>query len=153
MQNAQASDLRSRFKSCGDHLSLYMPVRIDGAENVEVGNNVGIGPFVHMWGGGGIKIGNNVGIGAHTAIASQGHDTYKEVMSKTLTQKPVVIEDNADIGTHCVILPGVTIGKGAMVGAGTIVSMDVKPFTVVATGRKREEWPRRLVGRAREVNV
>ena len=141
-QNSQRAHLISSFKSCGQNVSLYMPVCIDGAENVEVGNNVGIAPFVHMWGGGGIKIGNGVMIGAHTAITSQGHDHTKEVMYGTLTQNPVVIEDGAMIGTHCIILPGVTIGKGAVVGAGSVITMNVEPHTIVSTGRKREEWPR-----------
>ena len=119
-----------------------MPVCIDGAENVEVGNNVGIAPFVHMWGGGGIKIGDGVMIGAHTAITSQGHDHTKECLYGTLTQNPVVIEDGAMIGTHCIILPGVTIGKGAVVGAGSVITANVKPQTIVVTGRNWQEWPR-----------
>jgi maltose O-acetyltransferase len=141
-QNAQRTRLISRFKSCGQNVSLYMPVCIEGAENVEVGNNVGIAAFVHMWGGGGIKIGNGVMIGAHTAITSEGHDHTKECMYGTLTQNPVVIEDSAVIGTHCIILPGVTIGKGAVVGAGSVITMNVEAHTIVVTGRKREEWPR-----------
>jgi maltose O-acetyltransferase len=150
-RNAQLTRLKATLKSCGKNVSVYMPVRIDGAENVEVGDNVGIAPFVHMWGGGGIKIGNCVMIGAHTAITSEGHDINKEIMYGTLTQKPVIIEDNADIGAHCLILPGVTIGKGAVIGAGSVISMNVKPLTIVVTGRQREEWPRRFVGRQREL--
>ena len=142
VQNAQRTSLISRFKSCGENVSLYMPVCIDGAENVEVGNNVGIAPFVHMWGGGGIKIGNGVMIGAHTAITSQGHDYTKECAFGTLSKNPVVIEESAMIGTHCIILPGVTIGKGAVVGAGSVITTNVKPHTIVVTGRKREEWAR-----------
>jgi maltose O-acetyltransferase len=142
VQNAQRTRLISSFKSCGQNVSVYMPVCIDGAENVEVGNNVGIAPFVHMWGGGGIKIGDGVMIGAHTAITSQGHDHTKECMYGTLTQNPVVIEDGAMIGTHCIILPGVTIGKGAVVGAGSVITANVKPQTIVVTGRNWQEWPR-----------
>ena len=141
-QNSQRAHLISSFKSCGQNVSLYMPVCIDGAENVEVGNNVAIAPFVHMWGGGGIKIGNGVMIGAHTAITSQGHDHTKECLYGTRTQNPVVIEDGAMIGTHCIILPGVTIGKGAVVGAGSVITANVKPQTIVVTGRNRHEWPR-----------
>jgi maltose O-acetyltransferase len=144
-QNAQGAHLIARFKSCGQKVSVYMPVRIDGADKVEVGTNVSIGPFVHMWGGGGIRIGDGVMIGAHTAITSEGHDHTKECMYGTLTQNPVVIEDGAMIGTHCIILPGVTIGKGAVVGAGSVITTNVKPHTIVVTGRKREEW-RRPVG-------
>ena len=45
--------------------------------------------------------------------------------------KPVVINDDAWIGTHAVIMPGVTIGKGAIVGAGSIVTKNVEAYTVV----------------------
>lgn len=45
--------------------------------------------------------------------------------------KPIVIEDDAWIGMNCLILKGVTIGRGAVVGAGSVVTKDVPPFTVV----------------------
>ena len=143
LQNAQRTGLLSRFKSCGRDVSIYMPVRIDNPEQVEVGSNVGIGPFVHMWGGGGIKIGNRVMIGAHVALTSQGHDWHREIMSGTLVNAPIIIEDDASIGTHCVILPGVTIGKGAVIGAGSVINRNVDPNTIVVTGRKRQDYPRR----------
>lgn len=127
-----------------------MPIRIDGAENVELGDDVAIGPFVHMWGLGGIKIGNRVMIGAHSAITSEGHDFYKDFMHGTHIQRQVVIEDDAAIGAHCAILPGVTIGKGALVGAGSVVTVNVKPYSIMVTGRERQEWPRRLIGTRRE---
>ena len=46
--------------------------------------------------------------------------------------KPVRIEAWADIGTNAVILPGVTVGRGAIVGAGAVVTHDVPPFAIVA---------------------
>jgi maltose O-acetyltransferase len=144
LQNAQRARLISRFKACGQKVSLYMPVRIDGAETVEIGDNVSIGPFVNIWGQGGIKIGSGVLIGAHTEIASAGHDFTKEFMKETLVKNPIVIEDNVWIGAHCIILPGVVIGKGALVGAGSVVSRNVEPYTIVVTGRERQEWPRRF---------
>src|SRR5260370_16853396 len=81
VQNAQRTRLISSFKSCGQNVSVYMPVCIDGAENVEVGNNVGIAPFVHMWGGGGIKIGDGLIILPHTPITSHRHDHTKKCLS------------------------------------------------------------------------
>jgi acetyltransferase-like isoleucine patch superfamily enzyme len=49
-----------------------------------------------------------------------------------VNSKPIVIEDNVWIGMHCTILKGITIGEGAIVGAGSVVSRDVAPWTVVA---------------------
>ena len=45
---------------------------------------------------------------------------------------PVVIEDNADIGTSATILPGVTIGNGAIIGAGAVVNKDIPAMTIAA---------------------
>ncbi|MEP7146052.1 MAG: acyltransferase, partial [bacterium] len=47
-------------------------------------------------------------------------------------RKPVLIEDDVWIGANCFILKGVTIGKGSIVGAGSVVNNDVKPFSIYA---------------------
>ena len=71
-------------------------------------------------------------------------------MYGTNFRRQVIIEDGVWISSHCVILPGVTIGEGALVGAGSVVTTNVKPYSVVVTGRNREEWRRPLVGERRE---
>lgn len=58
---------------------------------------------------------------ATETIASQGCDSW-----------PVRIEDDAWLGAHAIVLPGVTIGCGAVVGAGALVNCDVAPFSIVA---------------------
>ena len=108
-----------------------MPVIIDGPENVEIGAGVGISPFVHIWGAGGVKIGNGVMIGSHSAITSLTHDHTAAVMNQTLVRRPVVIEDNVWIGAHSIIMPGIIIGEGAVVGAGSVVTKNVEPFSIV----------------------
>jgi acetyltransferase-like isoleucine patch superfamily enzyme len=52
-------------------------------------------------------------------------------MYNTIVAKPIVIEDDVWIGTHSVIMPGVTIRKGAVVGAGAVVTKDVDAFSIV----------------------
>lgn len=131
LQNAQRARLISALKSCGQNVSLYMPVLIDGAENVTIGDDVGIAPFGHMWGDGGIRIGNRVMIGSHCAVSSLTHDYGEENMKNTLLRTEVVIEDDVWIGGHCVIMRGITIGKGAVVGAGSVVTKDVEPYAIV----------------------
>jgi acetyltransferase-like isoleucine patch superfamily enzyme len=54
------------------------------------------------------------------------------IIETDLVIKPVRIGAWADIGVNAVILPGVTVGKGAIVGAGAVVTKDVPPFAVVA---------------------
>ena len=130
-ENAQRLYLIRRFKSRGQNVSVHMPVCISGAENITVGDNASLGAFVQMWGEGGIQIGNRVMIGSHTAITSLTHDYRAECMQKTLLRRRVVIGDDVWIGAHCVVMPGITVGKGAVVGAGSIVTKDVEPYSIV----------------------
>lgn len=77
-----------------------------------------------------IVIGNNVAISNHvTIIDSDSHVLTHEGYKMT---KPIIIEDNVWIGTRAVILKGVTIGEGAVVAAGAVVTKDVPPHTIVA---------------------
>lgn len=77
-----------------------------------------------------MKIGNNVDIAQEVNIWTEQHDynspTYASVC------KPVKIEDYVWIASRATVLPGVTIGKGAVVASGAIVTKDVPPYTVVA---------------------
>ena len=89
--------------------------------------------FIHS--AGGVFIGRHVGIGPAVKIISSKHaeaGRHIPILLSPLEFAPVHIEDNADIGTGAVILPGVRIGKGAQVGAGSVVSRDVPAFAVVA---------------------
>jgi acetyltransferase-like isoleucine patch superfamily enzyme len=60
-----------------------------------------------------------------------GEDTSMPIIHTPILFEPVVIEDDADIGTGAILLPGVTVGKGAQVGAGAVVSRNVDSYTVV----------------------
>lgn len=76
-----------------------------------------------------LTIGNNVSIAGYVHIYTMEHD----IDSVTFAERgePVVIEDYAVIGTRVTILPGVRIGKGAVVASGAVVTKDVAPFMVV----------------------
>ena len=110
---------------------LHWPVVIEGGQRVVVGDDVAIGAFVHIWGGGGVTIGDRVLIASHTAITSLSHDYAGERIHGTQQKAPIVIEDDVWIGTHSVILPGVQIGKGAVVGAGSVVTKNVPSRSIV----------------------
>jgi acetyltransferase-like isoleucine patch superfamily enzyme len=131
LDEAQYEDLIAKFKSCGRDIKMFYPVSILGAENMVLGDNVTIDSFTHIWGQGGIRIGNRVMIASNTSITTLTHDHSKECMQKTLLKKEIVIEDDVWIGAHCTILPGVTIGKGAVVGAGSVVTKNVEPYAIV----------------------
>ncbi len=131
VENKRAAFFLRGLKHHGIDVSIRQPVCFEGIEFIEVGNDVSIAAFVHMWGYGGIKIGNRVMIGSHSSISTITHDYTKEQMYNTIVAKPIVIEDDVWIGTHSVIMPGVTIRKGAVVGAGAVVTKDVDAFSIV----------------------
>ena len=125
--------LLKSFRSCGSNVTIHMPVTIVTPECVEVGANVSIAHYVHIWGAGGLIIGDDVMIGTHTSISTVTHDYSVEdaPMSSTLILKPVVIESDVWIGSNAVILPGVRIGNGAVIGAGCVVTRDVGAMEIV----------------------
>lgn len=77
----------------------------------------------------GIYIGDNVGIAHNTKIYTLGHD-LDDPQFKT-KGAPVHINDNAFVFSNVLIMPGVTIGEGAIVLAGSVVTKDVEPWTIV----------------------
>ncbi len=110
---------------------------------LRIGDNVGIsGTTISC--SEAITIGNNVLIGSGCLITdTDGHpmDAEKRRQTSSYTDvinSPVVIADDAFIGSRSIILKGVTIGQGAVVGAGSVVTKDVPPFTVVAGNPARE---------------
>jgi maltose O-acetyltransferase len=76
-----------------------------------------------------VTIGNNVSIAGEVRIYSMEHDIESSDFAES--GGPVVIEDYAVIGTRVIILPGVTVGRGAVVASGAVVTKDVPPYTVV----------------------
>lgn len=143
MDDNKLNNLIGQFKKCGANVTIFMPVIIQNPENVEIGNQVSIAPFVHMWGLGGIKIGDRVMIASHCALTSLSHDYGQEFMNTTQTQGEINIEDDVWIGAHSVVLPGVTIGRGAVIGAGSIVTHDIAPYTI-AFGMPARRYKKRV---------
>ena len=76
-----------------------------------------------------IRIGDQATVSQGVKLCSAGHDISSKIME--LTYAPIVIGDNAWVAGWSIILPGVTIGKGAVVAAGTVVTRDVDPWAVV----------------------
>ena len=114
---------------------------------IAIGSHCYVGPGTRIWSGTKIEIGDHVLIAhnvsimdnlthpmdpmarrAHfSGIVGKGH-----ALSIDLEDRPVVIARDVWIGAHSVILRGVTVGEGAIVGAGSIVTKDVKPYSLVA---------------------
>lgn len=109
-------------------------------DNVKIGDGTRIGSFCDI--GSGVLIGENCNIQAHVTISNGckiGNNVFIAPNSSLLNDKfplsecltPPVIEDDAVIGGCAVILPNLTIGKGSVVAAGSVVTKDVPPRTVV----------------------
>ena len=109
---------------------LFPPFYADFGKNISFGKNVFINSNCHFQDQGGITIGDGVLIGHNVVLATATHDLAPS-KSRKLHYKPIVIGDNAWIGSNSVILQGVTIGEWAVVAAGAVVIKDVEPYTVV----------------------
>ena len=123
--------LMSQFAACGEGVSIQLPVVINNADHLRLGARGSINAFVHIWALGGVTIGDDTLVASHVAITSLTHDPHAKLFSDSHQARPVVIGRNVWIGTHAVILPGVTIGDGAIIGAGAVVTRDVAPGAVV----------------------
>jgi acetyltransferase-like isoleucine patch superfamily enzyme len=148
---------RSNFASVGDNVVIERGVLVFEPQSITIGSNVYIGHYVILRGyqqnqmtigddtwigqacyinsAGGVEIGSKVGIGPGVRIMSSQHgEEGREVpvLLCDLEFARVRIMDETDIGMGAILLPGVTIGKGAIVGAGAVVTKDVDPYAVVA---------------------
>lgn len=117
------------------------PMDIRNSNCIKIGDNVQINDYVHISGIQSVCIGNNVLIASKVFISDNNHGSYNMSYSdnplsipkeRDLTSKPILIEDNVWLGESVCVLPGVTIGKGAIVGALSVVTKNVEPYTIVA---------------------
>jgi len=111
---------------------MFPPFYTDCGINIKVGKNVFINACCRFQDQGGIEIGDNCLIGHNTTIATLNHDFNPEKRAN-LTPSPVKIGKNVWIGSDCTILPGVEIGDGAIIGAGSVVTKSI-PSNSVAVG-------------------
>lgn len=123
-----------RLKKCGNNFTCCSGVKIHSAKKIIVGNNVRIGENSYINGLGGLKIGNNVYMGPQIFMWTNNHN-YNTPTSLpfdgTSTNCPITIDDNVWIGARASIIPGVTIGEGAVIAMCSVVTKDVPPCAVV----------------------
>jgi maltose O-acetyltransferase len=82
---------------------------------------------------GNLIIGDRVSIAPRVTLVTSSHPNQSRIRGfAPVAQGPIVIEDDAWLGAGCVVLPGVRIGRGAVVGANSVVQQDVAPLHVVA---------------------
>lgn len=117
------------FPAMGEGSRVSAPLSGVRFHNVRIGRNVIVMPGCLMMSAGGITIEDGAMIAANVQLISNNHDLYER---QVITCRPVRIGTNAWIGAGATILPGVTIGDNAVVGAASVVTRDVAPDTIVA---------------------
>ena len=151
----------SNFKSIGINCQISTKASFYGMERIEIGDNVRIDDFCIISAGeGGIKIGSNIHIachnsiigaarieledysmvGGHSAIYSSTDDFSGDYLIgpniderfTNVINKPVTLKKYSVIGSHCVVLPGVTLHEGAAIGAMSLVKKDVGEYALWA---------------------
>jgi len=103
--------------------------------NIEVRNYCSINPYSILYGHGGLRIGSRVRIAAHVVIVPGSHcikPSAIPIMSLGVIKLPIVIQDNVWIGAGAKVLGGVTIHKGAVIGANAVVTWDIPENAIVA---------------------
>lgn len=121
--------LHKVFPYLGENCRVEIPFSGVRTANVKFGRNVIVMPGCLMMSAGGITIDDDVMVAANVQLISNNHDLQNR---HVITCKPVHICRHVWIDAGSTILPGVTVGENAVIGAGSIVTHDVEPNTIVA---------------------
>jgi acetyltransferase-like isoleucine patch superfamily enzyme len=126
--------LRRYFGALGAQTSVSFGTRILEPARIRVGQRSTIPNTSVIDGRGGLAIGNDCLIGFENVILTSTHESSRldlPIRAQGMYQAPVRIGDDVWTGCRVVIVPGVTIGDHAIVGAGSVVTRDVPPWAVV----------------------
>jgi len=137
--SSQAVIVRPELVEVGSHVAIDMWVYL--STQAVLGNYIHIAPSVSIIGGAPALLTmedfTNIGSGGRIVCATD--DFMQGLISpvvplehRTVINKPVTFKRYATLGVNCTILPGVTLGEGCIVGAGSVVTRDTKPWTVYA---------------------
>ena len=153
-------NVKAKLKKCGENVRIYPLAKLAYPHVIELGNYCRIRDFVFIfagqgviigdysdlqpgsviWGGGTTIIGHRVSVGPGTVLLSAVYSHEKGLKmvdglpkgsSKALYGK-LVIGDDVYIGANCTLMPEITVGEGAIIGAGSFVNKNIEPWTIVA---------------------
>jgi len=151
-------NVKEKLKKCGKDVRIHPLSKICKPEVVELGDFSRIGDFVFIWGGTGTYIGKysdlqvrsliwgggetivgdyvSVGVGSILLSAAYSHreglrmvDHVPEGHNKVIIGR-LIIENDVYIGANCTIMPNITIGEGAIIGACSLVNKDIEPWSI-----------------------
>ena len=126
--------IRVQGAKVGKGVTFYPGIKINPAINLSIGNYVDLAWGVIITTKGGVEIGDRALIGYRTQIISANHvipENKGSIFGAGHIAKKVIIKKDVWIGANCIITSGVTIGEGSVVAAGSVVTKDVTPFTIV----------------------
>jgi acetyltransferase-like isoleucine patch superfamily enzyme len=127
---------RRRLRRLGSGCTIEKTVSFRSAEQIEIGNRVVIGPFSVIWASehARLVIEDDVLLGPHVTLLTANHGIRavdRPIRDQPQVEREIRIARGAWIGAQAVVLPGVTVGEGAVVAAGAVVNRDVRPFEIV----------------------
>lgn len=137
----------------GRGTTIHTGARFYDTRKIKIGNDTIIGEGTLLDGRESLIIGDHVDIASEVMIYNSEHDIEDDNFNAK--SAPVTIEDYVFVGPRSIILPGVTIGRGAVVAAGAVVTKDVPPFAIVGgvpakiIGERKNKELRYRLGRAR----
>ncbi|KVS41215.1 sugar O-acetyltransferase [Burkholderia ubonensis] len=131
-----ADEVRALFsdligKEVDESFLLIPPFYTAGGVDISVGRNVFVNQNCTFYDLGGLDIADDVMIGPNVSLITTGHPIEPSRRRDFVVAKPIVIERNVWIGAGATIIGGVTVGENSVVGAGSVVTKDVPPNTLV----------------------
>ena len=120
------------FKKMGKHVNIEHGAFFGSGREIEIGDYSGLGINCRV--GGPLSIGRDVMMGPDVMIYTRNHGISRVDIPMRLQvapRKPVVIGDDVWIAARVIILPGVNIGKGALLAAGAVITKDVPEYAIV----------------------
>ena len=134
------------YRLCGIQIGrgsvIHMGARFFLPKNIKIGQGTILGDHIFLDGRAKLTIGNHVDIASEVMIYNSEHDLTSETMKAR--EEAVTIGDYVFIGPRAVILPGVSIGEGAVIAAGAVVTKNVAPKMVVGGVPAKEIGPRQI---------
>ena len=115
-----------------DKLHIIPPFYTEFGKNIKLGKGVFINTCCHFQDNGGIEIGDGAMLGNNVTIVTLNHDLNPATRANAFPQ-PVKIGKKVWLGANCTILPGVSIGDNAVIGAGSVVVKNI-PANAIAVG-------------------
>jgi len=125
---------RDLFDQCGQGINIEKGAWFGSGRGVSIGDRSGLGLDCLVMGT--LTLGRDVMVGPRCMFISETHrmdDLSRPMTSQGMAQDlPIVVEDDVWFGAGVIVLPGVRVGQGAVVGAGSVVTKDVPPYACVA---------------------